>query len=298
MPKIKMHITISVILLLLSFVLTGLFSFIKADFDFNVVLSGQFWFSTLTVLIINIIALLSSITMGVPRFKENNKKIEDKEKIINEFAQTEDPNTFEEFLIDYNYERKKKIYLNRLDIRISKLKQKMSFEERKIYFRGNQQEWELNKNVALIKQLEKERTEDYIKNNLEFLNIDYPIVHSASVFSTGKLATVDGMIDKHSGGDKSKWWISKVLPGYFLSISLTAFWASFLITAVLEFSIILIVDVLVRIVGILMNYVNGTYLSRDYVEEILLGDLDFSISVIKRYYIWKKNRTTPQVTNA
>jgi len=298
MPKIKMHITISAILLLLSFVLTGLFSFIKADFDFNVVLEGQFWFSTLTVILINIIALLSSITMGVPRFKENNKKIEDKEKLINEFSQTEDPNAFEEFLIDYNYERKKKTFFYQLDNKINALKMKMSFEERRMYFKGKEEEWELNKRISTIKHLEKERSEDYIKNNLEFLNIDYPIVYSATVFSTGKLATTDGMIDRHSGGDKSKWWISKVFPGYFLSISLTAFWASFLITAVLEFSIILIVDVLVRIVGILMNYVNGTYLSRDYVEEVVLGDLDFSISVIKRYYIWKKNKQTLQVPNA
>lgn len=286
--KLKLHVVVSVILLLTSFLLTGLFSFIKADFDFNVILSGQFWFSTLTVVLINIIALVSSITMGIPKFRESNNKIEEKEKIIEEFSQTEDPNLFEEFLIEFNLERKKKMYLNQLDNKINKLKNKMTLEERKIYFKGKEEEW--TQTVSKIKQLEQERTEEYINNNLEFSNIDFPMVYSGTILSTGKISINNGLMDKHSGNDKSKWWISRVLPGYLLSISLTAFWASFLITAVLEFSIILIVDVLVRLLGILMNYVNGTYLSRDYVNEVLLGDIDFSISVIKRYFIWKKNK--------
>jgi hypothetical protein len=292
--KIKAHVVISFVLLLVSFVLTGLFSFIKADFDFNVILSGQFWFSTLTVMLINVIALISSITMGLPKFREGNKKIEEKEKMIDEFNQTEDPNLFEEFLIGFNTERKKKMYLNELDNKINKLKNKMSLEERKTYFKGKEEQW--TKRISKIKQLEFERTEEYIKNNLEFSSIDFPMVYSGSILSTGKIASKNGLMDKHSGGDKYKWWFHKVLPGYLLSISLTAFWASFLITAILEFSIILVVDVLVRLLGILMSYVNGTYLSKDYVDQIALGDLDFSITVIKRYYLWKKALQTQQNT--
>jgi hypothetical protein len=291
--KLKLHAIVSVILLFASFFLTGLFSFIQADFDVNVLLSGQFWFSTLTVVIINVIALASSITMGIPKFKENNEKLSDRENTISEFAQTEDPNLFEEFLIEFNLERKRKMYLNVLDNKINKLKNTMTLEERKLYFKGKEEEW--NKKISKIKQLESERTEDYIAQNLEFANIDFPMVYSGSILSTGKLAMNNGLIDKHSGRDKYRWWLHKVLPGYVLSISLTAFWASFLITAVLEFSIILIIDVMVRILGILMNYVNGTYLSKEFVDEIALGDLDFSISVIKRFYLWKKNRQDAQL---
>jgi hypothetical protein len=296
------NLVLSVVLFLIALALTGMFSWISAGFRDDPLRDPSFWFSLSISLIINLFSFMSAITYDLPEQLEKNPQIIERESALLDFNLSIDPNRLEQFVVEINYERKKSVYLTKIERKIAKFikKYKPSLADRRIWQKGTDEEKANNEYCVLLNELHYLKSEDYMKENLLYMEIKYPEVTSGMIISQsmsreGKL----GYIYKNS--QKATWWISKTLPRYAATTSLSIAWATFFITTTISIGPTFWIDFAVRLVGMLLNVMFGFYLTRAYVKNIVLGDLDFRLSLARQFVIWQnkqKNEVVKPVQNA
>jgi len=286
---------VAILLLLVAFSMTGMFSWITAGFKQDPLSDPAFWFSLLTSLIINLFSLMSSVTYMLPNEREKNPYVKEREEALLEFNIKSDPVLLEQFVIEVNYDRKKQVYINSIDKQIKKFikKYKPKWLDKKIWLTGTLEEKQQNDYCLKRLELEELKSDQYIKDNLIYMDIKYTEVSASMIISQaevkqGRLAYV------HRGYEKSSWWLSKTLPRYASTTLLSIAWATFFITTNITIGPSFWVDFSVRLIGMLINVATGVYLSVEYVRNIILGDLDFRLSLARRYMIWAKERKVSQ----
>jgi hypothetical protein len=99
----------------------------------------------------------------------------------------------------------------------------------------------------------------------------------------------DGLGYIYTNNQKTKWWIGQVIPRYLSGMLLSLAWATFFIEMTDAINSYFWLDFTVRIVGMLINIGGGLYIVRAYIQRIVIGDLDFRLSIARQFVIWSKN---------
>ena len=113
--KINFNLIVSILLLVISLAMAGLFSWAIAGFRPDPLSDDKFWFSLIISTIINLFSLLSAISYDLPEQLENNADVKEKRKALLEINISTDATKLEEFTIDANLQRKKAVYLKDLE---------------------------------------------------------------------------------------------------------------------------------------------------------------------------------------
>lgn len=291
--KINFNLIVAIMLLLISLAMAGLFSWAKAGFRTNILSDDDFWFSLIISTIINFFALLSAISYDLPEQLENNNSVKEKRTALMEFNVTTDPAKLEEFIIDLNLKRKKTVYITKIENdRRNYIKEyNPSLEDRRIYHKGTDEEKATNEYCLKLAEFEYLKSDDYLKENLLYLDIKYPEVTSSMVVSES-MSRSDGLGYIYTTSQKSKWWISQVIPRYIGGMLLSLAWATFFIEMTDSIDSYFWLDFSVRVIGMLINIAGGLYVVRSYIQKIVIGDLDFRLSIARQFIIWSKNNAT------
>lgn len=282
---------VSILLLFVAFAMTGMFSWISAQFVEEPLRQSAFWFSILTSNLINLFSLMSAITYQFPSEREKNPQVKEREEALLAFNVTTDPVLLEKFVIEVNYERKKLTYISEIDERIKKFikKYKPKLADKKIWLTGTPEQKQDNDYCVKRMELEELKSDKFIQENLLYMDIKYSeisagMIVSQSMASSGKLSYI------YRNSEKTGWWLGKTLPRYATTLMLSIAWATFVITTDISIGPSFWVSFATRLLGMLINVSTGVYLSVEYVRIFVLGDLDFRLSLARRYMIWAKDK--------
>jgi hypothetical protein len=289
--KFNFNLIIAVLLLLISFAMAGLFSWAVAGFRTDPLHSDTFWFSLIISTIINLFALMSSVSYELPTRLEKDERIITREEALLTFNITTDSTKLEQFVIDINIERKKAIYIQGVKKERQKYirKYKPTLEDRKIWHKGTEEQKLNNEYCVRLAEYDYLASAEYIQENLPYFNIRYPEVTSSMIVREG-MARSGGLGYIHTSEQKARWWAFHTIPRYIANMSLAIAWAIFFIEMVDEMDAHFWLDFLVRLVGMLLNIGTGFYLVRAYIKGIVLGDLDFRLSLARQFVVWDRQQ--------
>jgi len=290
--KFNFNLIIAVLLLLISFAMAGLFSWAVAGFRPDPLRSDAFWFSLIISTIINLFALMSSVSYELPTRLEKDERIIAREEALLTFNITIDSTKLEQFVIDINIERKKAIYIQGVKKDRQKYikKYKPSLEDRKIWHKGTEEQKLNNEYCVRLTEYDYLASAEYIQENLPYFKIRYPEVTSSMIVSES-MARSGGLGYIHTSGQKARWWALHTIPRYIANMSLAIAWAVFFIEMVDNLDAHFWLDFLVRLVGMLLNIGTGFYLVSSYIKTIVLGDLDFRLSLARQFVVWDHQQT-------
>lgn len=288
--KINFNLIVAILLLIISLAMAGLFSWAKAGFRTNILSDEDFWFSLIISTVINFFSLLSAISYDLPEQLEHNDSVKEKRTALLEFNITTDPSKLEEFVIELNLKRKKTVYITKIenDRRAFIKEFKPTLEDKKIYHKGTEEEKENNEYCLRLAEFEYLKSDEYLKENLLYLDIKYPEISSSMIVSES-MSRSDGLGYIYTAGQKSKWWVSQIIPRYLGGMLLSLAWATFFIEMSDSIDSYFWLDFSVRVIGMLINIAGGLYVVRAYVQKIVIGDLDFRLSIARQFIIWEKN---------
>jgi hypothetical protein len=288
--KFNINLALAIILLLIALAMAGLFSWATAGFRPDPLNDEKFWFSLIISVIINLFSLMSSITYQLPQELENNNNILEKKKALLDFNISIDPNKLEEFIIEANLKRKRSVFLTKLenDRKAFIKKFKPTLLDRKTWQSGSKEDKDKNEYCLKLMEYEYQKSEDYLKENLIYMEIKYPEITTGMIISDS-MARENGLGYIHSEFEKSKWWILKTVPNYLINMSLAVAWATFFIEMTDKLDTLFWLDFAVRLVGMLLNISTGLFLVSNYIRTIVIGDLDFRLSLARQFIVWQKN---------
>jgi hypothetical protein len=294
--KINFNLIVALMLLLLSLAMAGLFSWAKAGFRPDPLSDDEFWFSLSISTIINFFALMASISYELPEQLDHNPAVKEKRTALLEFNVTTDPSKLEEFVIDLNLKRKKKVYITKIENdRKSFIKKfKPTLIDKKILHSGTSEEKANNEYCLKIAEFNYLKSEEYLKENLLYLNLKFPEITSSMIVSES-MSRSDGLGYIYTASQKSRWWVGQIIPRYVSGMLLSLAWATFFIEMTDAFDSLFWLDFTVRVVGMLINIAGGLYVVRSFVQKVTIGDLDFRLSVARQYIIWMKNSVVIEV---
>lgn len=288
--KISFNLIVAILLLIISLAMAGLFSWAKAGFRANILEDESFWFSLIISTIINFFSLLSAVSYDLPEQLENNGAVKEKRTALLEFNVTTDPSKLEEFVIDLNLKRKKKVYITKIenDKKAFISKFKPTLIDKKILHSGTKEQKDNNEYCLKIAEFDYLKSDEYLKENLLYLDLKFPEVTSSMIVSES-MSRSDGLGYIYTNNQKTKWWIGQIIPRYISGMLLSVAWATFFIEMTDSINSYFWLDFTVRIVGMLINIAGGLYVVRAYIQKIVIGDLDFRLSIARQYVIWSKN---------
>jgi hypothetical protein len=277
-------------LLLISLAMAGLFSWARAGFRPDPLNDDKFWFSLIISTIINLFSLLSAISYDLPEQLEHNQDVKEKRKALLEINLTADATKLEEFTIDLNLQRKKTVYLKDLEIKRKAFikKYKPNIVDRKIWLQGSKEEKEKNDYCIKLLEFDFLRSDQYLKDSLIYMDVDYPEV-TASMIVSENMSRENGLSYVYTQSEKSKWWFLQVFPRYLFGMLLSIAWATFFIEMTDTIDSLFWLDFSVRVVSMLINLASGFYVVKAYIYKIVIGDMDFRLSLARQFYIWLKN---------
>lgn len=288
--KINFNLVVAILLLIISLAMAGLFSWAKAGFRSNILQDESFWFSLIISTIINFFSLLSAISYDLPEQLENNGAVKEKRTALLEFNVSTDPSKLEEFVIDLNLKRKKKVYISKIENDKKQFikKYKPSLIDKKILHTGTAEQKANNEYCTKMAEFDYLKSDDYLKENLLYLDIKFPEITSSMIVSES-MSRSDGLGYIYTATQKSKWWIGQVIPRYLGGMMLSIAWATFFIEMTDSINSYFWLDFTVRVVGMLINIAGGLYVVKSYIQKIVIGDLDFRLSVARQFIIWSKD---------
>jgi hypothetical protein len=288
--KLNFNLIVSILLLLISLAMAGLFSWARAGFRPDPLGDDKFWFSLIISTIINLFSLLSAISYDLPEQLEHNQDVKEKRKALLEINLTADATKLEEFAIELNLQRKKIVYLKDLEMKRKAYvkKYKPNIVDRKIWLQGSKEEKENNNYCIKLLEFDFLKSDQYLKDNLLYLDIDYPEV-TATMIVSENMSRENGLSFVYTQREKSKWWFLQVFPRYVFGMLLSLAWASFFIEMTDTVDSLFWLDFSVRVVSMLINLASGFYVVKAYIYKIIIGDMDFRLSLARQFYIWLKN---------
>lgn len=288
--RFNVNLAIAIILLLIALAMAGLFSWATAGFRTDPLQSVDFWFSLIISTIINLFALLSSITYDLPNRLEKDERILEREKALLDFNITTDATMLELFVIKINSERKRIMHIRRIKRQEIKFirKYKPTLEERKCWHTGTEKEKETNEYCVRLNEYKYLQSDEYITENLQYLDVKYPEITTSMILSESMARQGDlGYI--HTQTQKARWWVLFTIPRYMVNMSLAVAWAIFFVQMAQDVDGRFWLDFLIKLMGMFLNIATGLYLTRLYVKNIVLGDLDFRLSLARQFIMWHKN---------
>ena len=171
---------VSVLLLILILVVEGCFNFLTFEFKIDRLFNLGFWtnIAIKVVLLLLVKMWVMSIFMDVAR--KRNKDLTFNKKVNERLLETKD-NNFPKWIENVeNIEIKIEFYKRKINKLIANLEHKTKQEDRMLYFSDNEESKAINTYCIKRKQLEYLISDEYISNNIAWLDIKkYPMIDSA-----------------------------------------------------------------------------------------------------------------------
>lgn len=287
--KVSVSLILTILLFIITIAFTGLFSLVEGKFNTDIWNDPQFWNKLTISAMINLFSMLGVIVYLLPEQSNQNKKVIEREKVLLEANATTDVYEFEKFVIDENITRKKKTYLKQLDKQKRSYikKYKPTLADKKAWHSGSKEEKESNEFCIKMLEFEYLSSEQYMNDNLIYMDLKYPEITSAMILSNN-MATQGGMPYVHRTWEKTMWWMVQLFIKYTSSLGLPAVWAATIIDGFRQPTQEFWLDFAVRMVGMLLSIVNGIWSVNSYTQQFTIPDLDLRISLTRRFAIWKK----------
>lgn len=281
--KIKLiHIPI-VIMLLLGALMIGLTDYITAGFNFDILTNYTFWVNIISTNIGTISVVIAVLLMVIDNFKEKNILYLDITNYIINYYRNSDYKSavFRKFCGIENKKEKKRVYLNRLNTKFSKLKP--NHKDLEISLKGTEEEKENNKYCQKIKKIELMSSEEYMSTYLDKLRIKYDTITEDLIFTgvpTNSYQT--NYIVKHKGIKVTK----DLLPRYLLTFALTCFASSLVPDLAEGITLVTVFKTAVKLFSVCSQiYFAYTYANK-YCQEVVMHDLNFRNNTIRNYDLW------------
>ena len=310
-----------ILLMLVTFLITGFAEFITQEFDWKVFISPGYWFNVVLVSVGGFCMAFASTLFFAQSIKEKDpdkkfKEANGKLALITPNIQDTD---LDLFLEEANVKRKTEAYLLMMNKKIEKIDKKMkskdilqyaklvkkqkSFKKEDInedgtivYSEMDYEEYsvaslELLTESWVTSELAKKKVEillkmhpDFIEENLKYYNVKYKKI-------THKLISVgyQGKGDDDMPNSSMAVLTNALLPRSLFSIAVTTILLSFAFDFA-NLSWLAILPVLVKTGGLLSHFLYGKNFSETYVEQVDLYNVLVKIRWLTRYAEWKLKR--------
>jgi hypothetical protein len=93
--------------------------------------------------------------------------------------------------------------------------------------------------------------------------------------------------------NKSIKMFNDILPNYLLSFSLILFFTAFIIDVNDKVTLAVIMDMVVKLMALIMNFINGVSYAKNYTETVVISELQFRLDVLEQYKEWQKKQPEP-----
>lgn len=285
--KISVSLLLAILLFVGSIAMTGLFGLVDGTFNPNAWSDPTFQAKVSIAALINFTAMLSIITYWLPEQPKRNKDVQTRNKTMEEFNATTRHDLIEEWVIEENIDRKKRVYLSHLERDRKRFikRYKPSLEDKRVWHKGTLEEKGNNEYCLKMMEFDSQRSDEYIKDNLLYMDIKYPEITSAMVLSAN-MSTSYGLNYVHGNFEKTVWWVINLLMRYMSSIALPAIWAAIIIGGLKEPTVEFWLDFIARVIGMIIAMGSGVWLVETFTKIFTLPDLDFRIALGRRYGIW------------
>lgn len=171
---------VNAFLLLVIFGIFGCFDFVNMSFNIQNLLTATYWTRTLTKVIAGICAFHIGINFSWDREIEKDKNLEENAKKYNRLIQCKEQKSFNTFIIDVVNPREKiKAYISQINMKIFLLDKVSKNRDKLLYSSSKEEDKEKKlKNKYCIKkaELEELKSEEYIKKNIDSLQVKYSYI--------------------------------------------------------------------------------------------------------------------------
>lgn len=310
-----------ILLMLVTFLITGFAEFITQDFNWQVFISPGYWFNVVLVAVGGFCMAFASTLFFAQNIKEKDK--DNKFKEANSKLAVITPNIqdtdLDLFLEEANIKRKTEAYLLNMNKKIEKIDKKMKTDDILQYAKivkrqknfklyeeledGSKVPKEMNYddyNIASLELINEEWVTsekakqkvatlllmhpEFVEENIKYYNVKYKKI-------THKLISVgyQGKGDDDMPNNSMVVLTNALLPRSLFSIAVTTVLLSFAFD-IANLSWLAILPVLVKTGGLLSHFLYGKNFSETYVEQVDLYNILVKIRWLTRFASWKLKR--------
>ena len=283
--------SVNVVLLLVILLAFGCFDFLHLKFHYEYLLDPHYWSSIVLKTVADICAYNIGINMIIDEVIKRNRvlgKLKYVYNNLNEYKQ----NDFPDFIFEYNREQRVLAYKNKMTYKIYKLTKRAKLSDKILYNKNPDSD---NKYCKKRKKLEYLRSDEYIKNNIDSLDINYkdiePAVFDIEINGAQKIVqnNVTGSIGKGRLIASTTAASGIILFSIFAnSFSLAPNQEEF------ENQIVAAVNTAVRIatdIGIIIwQFFRGVLSTHGIVSKQMTMPLEERVKILKKYFGWRQNK--------
>ena len=281
------------ILYIISLVLIGITSLIDKDSGINFGNLQSFtWYVDQVITSFAVITtVMATVYMIVDNFKNTDKEYIQLENDIKEFADKEYvPTLFARFLEYINPKRKRLQHEHNIKTALYLLDKKVKDKDLALWVSGSKEQKHKNAYCRKRMKLEERLTEQWIKDNLQSINVPYDRITSSLVlggyYSKEENVNPNEFITKHTE--------TKILrdkfPSLILGIAITSIASSVIVTLLFDDAALL--SVVTKVFVLLFQVYNSIKYANDWTVKITLKDSRFRKSITQEFKIWLKQLAT------
>lgn len=294
--------SINVVLLLIILLLFGCFDFLHLTFHYEYLIDGNFWISVVTKAAADVAAYNIGINVIIDDMIKRNKVLANLKTIYENLNQYKDQD-FPDFIYEYNRECKIQAYKNKITKMIYMLNKFSKKKDKLLYSSkiATEEEKSQNKYCIRRKQLETLKTDEYIKENIDSLDINYRDVDPA-VFDleiNGEQKIIENKVVGSVNRGRAVMSFTTILGVMIAPIIINSI-ALDPNAQELEDGVIAGLNYAIRIasdIGIIIwQFSRGILSTHKIVSREITIPLSARVSILKKYYAWrdKKGLNVPQ----
>ena len=266
-----------------SILLVGVADLFTAGFSLERIGKAQFWYNIFLSMFANIFALMATLLWQIKKQREEDKRVLEKQNKINDCADNDlEPDFEDEYLKDINLNSKITAFKENIKEQIDMLNKKAKPED---FFAWNSRVEEGTKKNKYVQKrlvLEEQLKSEYIKENIDFIKVEYEYITKAKVINGYQPKSKR---QRYINGKKTMF--ADLLPNTLLAISFMVFISSFAFEFI-NADKTLIITLSAKIFSLVWNAYNGYSYAFTYIEKVLITNLNASLDLIVGYLAWRK----------
>lgn len=283
-----------ILIYICGFVLIGATSLVSGDIGWKGFNDWRFYIDTGLTYMAIICIIIATLLKIVDDFKTKSQEYTEADKAIRDFAtKTYRPSLFSRYCDHTNKKRKLKQYVHNIKHKIYILESKASEEDLKIWVNGKKEEKESNIYCQKRALLEKQLTDEYIKNNIDTTKVDYDKI-SASItlggyYSKEENKYANEFITKHKSSKMARENAPRLLFGF----AMTCFASSIIVS--FGFNTSMILPIFIKCITLLFQAFTTIRYANEWNETVTLKDIRFRKGIIIEYNNWIKQEYQRQL---
>ena len=247
--------------------------------------NATFWNRTISQMIASTFTLTATIMLFLDRLRENKEEYVSLKKTVTGAVLKDLHSDFGKWVLDENRAEKIKTYQEKIQRQIAREERKANAVDLEIWYDGTARDKKENKYCIRRKQLEDSiKTERLIKTIMA-IKLDYDRIDRNFV-ETGEVR----VNPKQRAKQDSSWRkIRENAPGFMFAFAFTVFFNAFIygtetMDAAFWFRVAYSFGILVWV------FINGRMYAYNYMDKILISDLNTRFNIIKDYLTWKASK--------